>query len=149
MYERSFDAYQSGVSNTALLTELLGALLETSTITDHAASNFSDVMRCADTLREQALTVERVFKALRARFEGLAQLHEDVLAQLPPEQSAPIRDAVEELRGRLGIAAGALRRWNMGSQACADSARQASAAMMSARTSIAHASAATEDLLIY
>lgn len=149
MYAESFDDHQSGVSNTALLTELLGLLVETSTVTDHAASNFADVMRCSETLSEQALTVERVLKALRAHFEGLSQLHEAILPQLSPEQAAQLQEAVGELRGRLGIAAGALRRWNLGAQSCADSARQASTAMNSVRTTISQAAAAAEDLLVF
>lgn len=138
-----------GDGNTALLTELLAAFVETSTTTDLAASNFADVMRCNEMLGEQALTVERVFKALRAHFEGLAQVHESILPLLSPEQAAHLQEAVAELRGRLGIAAGALRRWNMGAQACADSARQASTAMTSVRTAIAHAASAAEDLLVF
>lgn len=149
MYAESFDPHQSGVSNTVLLTELLGLLMETSTVTDHAASSFSDVMRCSEMLSEQALTVERVLKALRAHFEGLAQVHEAILPQLTPEQAAQLREAVIELRGRLGIAAGALRRWNLGAQSCADSARQASTAMNSVRTTISQAAATAEDLIVF
>ncbi len=136
------------MSNAALVTELLAALVETSTVSDHAASNFADVLRCTETMSEQALTVERVLNALRAHFEGLALLHEAILPQVSPEQAAQIREALAELRGRLGIAAGALRRWNLGAQSCAGSARQASTAMTSVRTAIAHCAAAAEDLLV-
>lgn len=136
------------MNNTTLLTEVLQTLVVTSTESDHAASKLGDVLRCNETLSEQALTVERVFKALRAHFEGLSDVHEALAAQLAPEQAAELNAAIAELRGRLGLAAGALRRWNLGAQSCAETARQASAAMTSVRTAIAEAAAAAEHLLV-
>jgi hypothetical protein len=150
---RSDSAYV-GVSNmetadnSALVAQLLAALMETSTMTDHAASNFADVMRCNELLSDQAITVERIIKALRAHFEGLAGVLEDVLPLLPPEEAGRLQEVAGELRGRLGIAAGALRRWTLGAQSCADSARQASTTMRSVRTAMAEASAAAEQILI-
>jgi hypothetical protein len=148
MHAESLDADPRGVSDADLLTHLLATLVETSTVTDHAASDFADVLRCTEMLGEQALTVERVLKALRARFESMAQLHESLLAQLRPDQAEQMQEAIADLRGKLGIAAGALRRWNLGAQSCADTARQASTSMNSVRTAIANASSAAEDLLV-
>lgn len=149
MYARSVDADQSGVKNTALVTELLHTLIQSSAVTDEAASKFGDAVRCHDMLGEQALTVERVFKALRAHFEGLAQIHDGLAEHLPPEEAARLQAALAELRGRLGLAAGALRRWNLGVQTCADTARQASTMITSVRTSLAEAAAAAEELVIF
>jgi hypothetical protein len=148
MYERS-NPDRSGVNNAALLTDLLAALLEAGSVTEYAASRFADVLRGAEMLEEQALTVERVFKALRAHFERLARLHAAAFGEFPPEQAAELHEALEELRGRLGIAAGALRRWNLGAESSAASARQASTAMTSVRTTISNAGAAAENLLIF
>lgn len=148
MYERSIRADQSSVNNIELVTELMQALLETATVSDQAAAGVSDVSRCTQMLTDQALTVERVFKALRAHFEGLAQAHESIAAKLPPEDAARLHEAIVELRGKLGLAAGALRRWNLGAQTCADTARLASAAATSVRTAIEEAAAAAEQLLI-
>ena len=136
------------MSNTALVTELLEALMETSTMADRAASTFADVLRCNEMLSDQAMTVERIVKALRAHFEGLAGVHEDILKHLPPEQAARLAELDAELRGRLGIAAGALRRWTLGAYSSADSARQASTAMTSVRAAIDEASAAAEQILV-
>lgn len=149
MYERSIDADRSGVNNATLLTDLLGALLEAGSVTEYAASRFADVLRCSEMLGEQSLTVERILKALRAHFERFARLHNEVLGQLTPEQASEIREALDDLRGRLGIAAGALRRWNLGAESCSDAARQAGTAMTSVRTTISHAGTATENLLIF
>lgn len=136
------------MNDSALLTELLASLVESSTVADRAASSFADVMRCSETLGEQALTVERVLKALRAHFESLAAVHESILPLLPPDRAEHLQQTVSELRGRLGIAAGALRRWNLGAQSCADAARTASTAMNAVRMAMAHASVAAEDLLV-
>ncbi len=123
-------------------------LLEAATISDQAATGVSDVSRCTQMLGDQALTVERVFKALRAHFEGLAQVHETLTAHLPPEDVDRLHEAIVELRGKLGLAAGALRRWNQGAQTCADTARLASVSMTSARTAMEGAASAAEGLLI-
>jgi hypothetical protein len=149
MYERSIEPHSSGVNNAALLTDLLGALLEAGSVTEYAASRFADVLHGTVQLEEQALTVERVLKALRAHFERIARLQAAAFSQLPPEQAAELQEALDDLRGRLGIAAGALRRWNLGAESCAASARQASTAMTSVRTTISNAGAAAENLLLF
>jgi hypothetical protein len=94
------------------------------------------------------MTVERVFKALRAHFEGLAQVHESIIEKLPPEDADRLHEAIVELRGKIGLAAGALRRWNLGAQTCADTARLASAAVTAVRTAIDDTASAAERLLI-
>ncbi len=148
MHAESFDAHQSSVKDAALLTELLHALVESSTGSDHAASNLADVLRCSEMLCEQALTVERVFSALRAHFEGLAQLHTSLSSHLSLEQTARLDAAVTELRGKIGLAVGALRRWNLGVQNSRETARAANTSMASVRTAMAAAAAAAEHLLV-
>ena len=148
MYARSIRADKSSVSNVELVSELMHTLMETATVSDQAAAGVSDVSRSTQMLTDQALTVERVFKALRAHFEGLAQVHESIAVHLPPEEAARLHEAVVELRGKLGLAAGALRRWNLGVQTCADTARLASVSMTSVRTAIEGAAGAAEQLLI-
>ncbi len=149
MYARSIQPDQSSVNSAALVTELLQALVESSTAGDQAASKLGEVLRSNEMSSEQALTVERVFKALRAHFEGLAQVHESLAPYLPPEQAAQLHAAVVELRGRLGLAAGALRRWNLGAQSCTETARQASTTMTSVRTTLTNAIHAAEQILVF
>lgn len=138
----------AGFDEEAFTTGVLQLLVETSTTADRSASNLSDVMRSTEMLAEQAQTVERVFSAVRTLFETLAQKHGALAESLSPEQFAELQATLDDLRAKFGLAAGALRRWNLQSDACAATSRQASTSMTDVRMAIMYATSAAEQLLV-
>lgn len=136
------------MSNAALVAGLLQAVVRASTVADEAASAFSVNAKSMQTLQEQALTVERVIKAVRAEFEALSEVQALLDEHLPPELCEKLHAAEEAVRGRLGIAAGALRRWNYGALAASDASRRAATEMNSVRNTMSAVSDAAEELLV-
>jgi len=148
MYARNDLNAPSSASAAALAANLCEAILQMSTIADEAGAAFSSAARAKETLEDQAVTVERVLKSVRAQFEALAQLQRTLLPSLTLEQAGELERLTTEIRGRLGIAAGSLRRWTLGAQACSDASRQAAAGLTSLKKAIEKSTSSAEQLLL-